>query len=139
MCQLNLSTKKVNQFTLDGMSTDEILAICIKRAPSTEEIEAYAKKLGVTVEDALNSIALTLARRYDEGEMKFFECDIAVNSLYSWCLLKRDRVLPEPALSVFVAFDEGEYRHSGDADDVDTEVKYTRPMIKQLLRGTDAV
>jgi len=121
------------------MSTDEILTICMKRAPSTEEIEAYRGKLGVTVEEALNSIALTLARRYDAGEMAFFDCDIAANSLYSWCLLKRDHVLPEPALSVFLAFDEGEYRHSGDADDVDTEAKYTRPMIKELLRGIDAV
>jgi hypothetical protein len=121
------------------VNIDDILAICITRAPRTEEIEAYCAASGVGVEEALNIVALSLARRYDAGEMTFAESDRAANSLHSWSMLKRDRLLPEPAYQVFLAFDEGEYRHNGDANDVDPEAKYTRPMIKELLRGIDAV
>jgi hypothetical protein len=37
-------------------------------------------------------------------------------------------------LGVFLAFDAGEYRHPGDGEDVDREVKYTRPLIADIVR-----
>jgi hypothetical protein len=99
------------------------------------EIESYSKGCGLSLEAALNSIALAVARRYASGEMHFPECDAVMNTLHSWSLLNRDSLLPEPAYQVFLAFDNGEYRHAADAADVDTEAKYTRPMITELLRG----
>jgi hypothetical protein len=80
-----------------------------------------------------------VARRYSAGDMNFQDCDRVVNSLHSWSVTERDCLLPEPAHQVFLAFDEGEYRHRGDDDEVDTEAKYTRPMIAKLLREIDAV
>jgi hypothetical protein len=121
------------------VSIEEILAVCRARAPTTAELDAYRTSAGLDLEAALNSICLCVARRYSAGGMSFDDCDRVLNSLHSWSLLERDRLLPEPANQVFLAFDEGEYRHRGDGNDVDTEAKYTRPMIAELLRAIDAV
>lgn len=40
----------------------------------------------------------------------------------------------EPAYSIFLAFDDGEYRRSKDAVSVDPSEKYTRPQIEIILK-----
>jgi hypothetical protein len=121
------------------MTLEEFLVVCGERAPTIAEIEAYSKTPELTWEAALNSLAVGIARRYDSGAMAFSECDAVMNELYTFSLFHRDRVLPDPAHQVFVAFDEGEYHHPGDSDDVDPEEKYTRPMIREVLRGLGPV
>jgi hypothetical protein len=121
------------------VSVDEILAVCKAGAPSTAALEAYCRSTELDLDGALNSICLCVARRYSAGDMNFHDCDRIVNSLHSWSITKRDRLLPETAHKVFLAFDEGEYRHRGDDHEVDAEAKYTRPMIAELLRDIDAV
>ena len=121
------------------MTLEEILSVCEARAPTTAEIEMYSKSGGLAVESALNSLALEVARRYASGALGFPECDAVMNNLHSWSLFNRERLLPDQAHQVFLAFDEGEYRHPEDGADVDTEEKYTRSMIMDILRGFDAV
>ena len=82
---------------------------------------------------------MTLAERYDSGKWGFTESDRFANSLYSWCLFTQNRVLPEPAHQIFLAFDAGEFHHSKDSRSVDPEAKYTRLMIKEVLSSHDAV
>jgi hypothetical protein len=121
------------------MGIDELFKIATTRAPEGDEIAACCVALGSDVECALNSIALALAQRYDSGLMDFAACDSMVNALHGWCLLSRHCILPEPTYQVFLAFNEGEYHHNKDPHDVDPESKYTRPMIKAVLRGRDVV
>jgi hypothetical protein len=121
------------------MNIGEILRICSERTPTTGEIDAYRLAEGLGVEAALNSIAIHLAKRYEARELDFAAGDKIAMGLHSWNLLERDCLLPDPAYQVFLAFDEGEYRHNGDADDVNPEDKYTRPMIREILHGLDAV
>jgi hypothetical protein len=121
------------------MRIDELFKVSTSRQPTWEEIAACCASLGDDTEGALNSIALSLAERYDLAQMDFATADVVANALHSWCLLTRDRVLPDPAYQVFLAFDEGEYHHASDSRDVDPEVKYTRPMIKDVLRGRNGV
>src|SRR3954470_24661028 len=113
------------------MGIDEIFEISGSRSPEWEELAACCSALGGEIDDALNVIALTLAERYDAGLLQFHTCDTLVNAMHGWCLLSRDRLLPQPARQVFLAFDEGEYHHPLDTPGVDAEAKYTRPMIKE--------
>jgi len=46
-----------------------------------------------------------------------------------------DNTLPDPAYPIYLAFDAGEYHHSGDALEVDPEEKYTRPEIDRVLNN----
>lgn len=121
------------------MGIDELFEVAALREPKGDEIAACCAALGGDTENALNAVALALAHRYDSGVMDHAACDAVANAMYSWCLLTTDRVLPEPAHQVFLAFDEGEYHHTADSRDVDPQTKYTRPMIKEVLRSRDAV
>jgi len=115
------------------------VALCNGRAPTNAEIDAYVLGVGGRAEEALNNLALDIARRYTAGSLGFLECDRLMNSLNGWSVSVRDRVLPEPADSIYLAFDAGEYRHQGDSDETDSEAKYTRPMIEEVLKATNAV
>ena len=69
--------------------------------------------------------------RLDDLNFRF--CDSVMNHLSAYMMLKHKRVLPTYSLSVFLAFDEGEYRHSGDAAGSSAEQLYTKPMIAKIL------
>lgn len=122
------------------MSIEELFKIAATRWPNHDEIAACCAALNMgEVDQALDTIALALARRYDSDAMNFGDCDVVANAIHSWNILTRNRELSGAALEVFLAFDEGEYRHDADSKDIDPETKYTRPAIKELLRARDAV
>ena len=122
------------------MSIDKLFEVAATRQPNHDEIAACcAEHGGGDTDQALNAIALELARRYDAGAMSFGDCDVVANALHSWSILIKSRELPRPALDVFSAFDQGEYYHNEDSRDVDPEAKYTRPAIKEILRARNAV
>jgi hypothetical protein len=121
------------------VTLDEIFAVCRSRTPTKAEVESYCAAATLDTEGGLNAIALEVARRYLAGDMDFGDGDSVANSLHGWSMTHRDSMLPEPANGIFLAFDEGEYRHQGDSESVDNEAKYTRPMIIEVLRGIDAV
>ncbi|MGI9319823.1 MAG: hypothetical protein ACR2O5_00275 [Thiogranum sp.] len=77
-----------------------------------------------------NTLALRIARLFLEESMSFDDADTAVNNLNSIWLddaIKYD--YPEPAYSVYLAFDAGEY----SVDDKDHIEIYTRPELRRLL------
>lgn len=122
------------------MTLDAILALCMTRTPTSEEMRSFCRAASLTVDDAVNSIALAVARRYALGSIDYATGDKAMNCLYSYAFLQENR-LPSPMYEVYLAFDEGEYVHRGDSKDVEPEAKYTRPMIAKILQshGKDAV
>ena len=77
-----------------------------------------------------NALALRIAKLFLEHSISFAKADTAINHLNTIWLddaIKTD--FPEPAYSVYLAFDAGEY----SADDDDPIEKYTRPELRRLL------
>jgi len=77
-----------------------------------------------------NALALQIARLFIEGMMSFADADAAINNLNTIWLddaIKYD--FPEPAYSVYLAFDAGEY----SVDDKDHVEIYTKPELRRLL------
>jgi len=99
------------------------------------DARAFCGAEGMDIDQLLNRMAMTIAGAFDGGAMPFAEADAAANTIY---LLMMDEAsqagaqyaLPEPAFSIYVAFDEGEYQHQPGEDPVET---YTRPQIRALL------
>ncbi|WP_018277777.1 hypothetical protein WKI13_13190 [Teredinibacter turnerae] len=88
----------------------------------------------------VNSFAITLAKGYQNGHYDYEFCDGAANWLFGFMtdemfLSSNNNTLPSPAYDVYLAFDEGEYHHRGDPDDVVAEIKYTKPRISEILSG----
>ncbi len=117
-----------NQFAIDANRPWSIEQTDIDRhtgSNAREELGLY------------NEVAQALATGFHSGDLTFEFCDAVVNGLYAVLIegLSREPQQPWPDLfyQVFVAFDEGEYRHKADAADVDPIAKYTKPMIGSIV------
>jgi hypothetical protein len=88
--------------------------------------------------EAFDYLGLEIAKRYHQGQLSFEDADWAVNDM--WGAMCQGRFLTEffdferAAVRVFLAFDEGEYRHQSDSDEVDPVKKYTDPLIGSILK-----
>jgi len=87
--------------------------------------------------DFCNSMALFIAEHFIENPDSFKECNLVLNNLFQF-MASNDEIqsviFPEPASSVYTAFDEGEYNHENDSNNVDPVLKYTVPMINEVLK-----
>ena len=85
--------------------------------------------------DVWNSLAIAIAERFLSDQLTFDAADHAINVL--WSLMVQDvgesegaRSLPEPADSIYLAFDAGEFDHSDGADPVE---KFTKPELQKII------
>ncbi|MDP5144444.1 hypothetical protein ORJ00_16970 [Rheinheimera baltica] len=100
----------------------------------------FASSQKLSLVDFVNSFALALAKGYQDKRYDFEFSDGAANWLFGFMtdevfLNSNNNTLPSPAYDVYLAFDEGEYHHKGDAEDVVAEEKYTKPRINEILSG----
>jgi hypothetical protein len=102
------------------------------------ELIAWCAQTGLSASDASNAVALQIARDYLAGKLDYVVCDRIMNSLMNAVttqefLAVSDRTIPRQLISVYQAFDAGEYVHADDVDGENQEEKYTRPMLISLL------
>jgi hypothetical protein len=115
---------------------DDILALALEAKLRLEDVTAYYSKAKLPPSDVWNSLAIAIAERFLKGQLTFDVADHAINVLNS--LMIQDigesegaQSLPEPADSIYLAFDRGEYGHHGDgADPVE---KYTKPELRKII------
>lgn len=91
------------------------------------EVEAYCIASELEVSDLCNRIALTIAERFNAGTLSYEDGDRVMNALFTLIV---DNKTVEPAWSIYLAFDEGEYDHGGSTDPVES---FTRPQIRNIL------
>ncbi|WP_260620562.1 hypothetical protein [Pseudomonas protegens] len=85
-----------------------------------------------------NQVAMAVARLFIEGQRDFHYGDAVMNTLFSDMVdLSLNADMPEPAFSIYLAFDAGEYRHPGDGQDERPWEKWTRPALERILREAD--
>ncbi|MBJ6985745.1 hypothetical protein [Luteimonas sp. MC1750] len=97
---------------------------------TVDEVQAYASAEFLTTGQVYDALAFHLAMGYAAGALEYHFCDSAMNFVMG---LTRYEV-PTFAWSVYSAFDEGEFYHAGDSQEVDPAEKYTRPWIIRILR-----
>ena len=112
------------------MTLDDILDVCVNAQPSDEQLDAFCAHSGRTRASALDAIAQDVAHRYMIGSLTYNLGDAAMNHLFAYG--SRRGMLPEIMESVFLAFDEGEYVHSGDSPEITPDTR-TRPKIAEIL------
>ncbi len=98
----------------------------------SEELEGWSVTLQLSRSEICDRIALFLARGFRSSQLSFGFCDAVVNDLFGAITLTGEA---KPALfwKVYMAFDEGEYRHENDDAEVDPVEKYTRPMLAKIV------
>jgi hypothetical protein len=100
---------------------------------SDERVKSYCAKHELTIYDFCQLFARRVASQYLSGILDFTTADVAMNSIENYVLGTYEVTLPSFAYDVYLAFDQGEYRHKGDADTVDSAEKYTKPRLQALF------
>ncbi len=115
-----------------------ILLCAKKNSLEASQFVAWCTQAGMPAREASNALALQIAKSYLDGQLDYVFCDRVINSIMNVVtteefLSASDRTVPEQVELVYLAFDAGEYVHTGDSSEGDQEEKYTRPMIRALL------
>jgi hypothetical protein len=106
------------------------------------EIMAYCASTEIELQEFCNQFSLVIATGFYNGMFSYEFCDDAMNYLWGFMtdepIFSSDKGIPEPAFSIYQAFDAGEYNHDGDATETDPVEKYTRPLIIDILSPSAA-
>ncbi len=102
-----------------------------------EEFNQYLQVEGMAFDALCNQIATQLAKNYLQGKLDFYFCDQVMNRINNFMIdaLFEELIstLPEPADSIYLAFDQGEFHHSGDDRNIDPAEKYTKPRLQEIM------
>jgi hypothetical protein len=106
----------------------------------------YCLKTNTEIQAGSNAVAKYFAESFlaSISESEFDDCDQAMGSLLAIMASEpffelTDRAIPEFAFGVYQAFDAGEYLRLNDRPDEIPYVKYTVPMLREVLGGLHAV
>ena len=118
----------------------QILALAETNSLEPAVFAEWCKSSGFSAIDAANNLALEIARQYATGQLDYVFCDRVMNSLSIMVWSEEffelsNRETPQILDEVYLAFDAGEYVHSGDVPSDDSETKYTRPMVDKILES----
>ena len=119
------------EFFIAKVASDEL---------TLEQAMSVAAVRSMPLSHLFDLASLHVARSYERTTLTFEDADRIMNGL--WGLLFQQPieniVIPEITQDIFEAFDQGEYHHAGDSDDIDPEAKYTRPLVAAALAKHNA-
>ncbi|WP_051303365.1 hypothetical protein [Psychromonas aquimarina] len=123
-----------------------IKAIIEKASEGTldeKEVIAFSGACRISLDEFAHEFSKYVAQNYWDGLYDYSFCDGAMNWLYGFLtdpayLESNDNTISEFPLEVYLAFDAGEYRHSGDEESVDPVRKYTDPAIDKVLSAKNS-
>lgn len=115
-------------------------AITQEAVPSIMEILSYCNAEQVSHESFFNYFSLELARGFHEQRYAYDDCDALMNQVFGMMtttlFFGADINTPEPAFSIFLAFDSGEYHRPHDLSHENPVEKYTRPRVAKILKAS---
>jgi hypothetical protein len=118
------------------MTLDDAVALCSERNLNVSDVAVLCDNIHGSKADVLNVLALDVAKRYSVGNLGFDIADHLMNNIFAYGIKVEE--LPEPMLSIYLAFDAGEYVADGDCQGTTPKMKYTRPKIEEVLSGESA-
>ncbi|MGI9232145.1 MAG: hypothetical protein ACR2RD_00805 [Woeseiaceae bacterium] len=80
-----------------------------------------------------NDVALVVARRFLDREMTFDDADAVANEFYA-LYIGQPIEIPEPADSIYLAIDRGEFAIDGE----DPIEEHTRPLLREIVESLSA-
>lgn len=110
----------------------------LREARITEiDLERWSVSYSGNFEAMFDAIAEALARRFNSGEIEFWQGDFIANTLFSRMIEHAPDGIPFCTLvwEVYEAFDAGEYSRTPNDDPIGT---YTVPMIAEIVGDLDA-
>ena len=114
---------------------ESIVHSVLSDRPVGDAMDEFCRARGLSFRDACNEVAIEIARRFDSSAMSFHVADRVMNEVQG--LIVQDMVrhgdgykLPQPAWTIYLAFDEGEWDHGEPGDPVE---RFTKPLVRKAL------
>ena len=119
------------------MTIDQLIRIASEKGLKATDIEAAASDLRLSLHDVCDAFAKRVAQGYLDGEYSYAIGDTAMNSLFGFAYPMTGTGLPSLARQVYEAFDQGEYHHVGEPEELQGEVR-TRSLLARVPHLNDA-
>jgi hypothetical protein len=83
----------------------------------------------------LNELSVLVAEGYLQGSLLYEFCDGVMNGIINAVVeVGMNNDMPQPAFSLYQAFDQGEWIRSNDPPGTDPSEKYTKPVVEKTMR-----
>lgn len=100
------------------------------------DLAVTCAKFGMTPRDLLNELSVAIAESYLERSLDYEFCDGVMNGIINAVVeVGMTDDMPEPAFSLYQAFDLGEWIRSEDPPGTDPSEKYARPVVEEIIRA----
>ena len=107
---------------IDGLTLSDLVPTC--------------ERFGVSPHDVLNELSVAVAQGYLQGFLLYDFCDGVMNGIIKAVIeMGMTNDMPEPAFSLYKAFDQGEWCRSNDPPETDPSEKYTKPVVEEIMRS----
>jgi hypothetical protein len=93
------------------MNARRLIEIALERPLETSELHAACVSLGIDLPGLCDALSKEIAEGYLRGDIPWDDGDVAMNCLFAWAYGADDIGLSEFSMDVFLAFDQGEFRH----------------------------
>ncbi|WP_434694609.1 hypothetical protein J3P89_14535 [Pseudomonas sp. Z1-14] len=105
----------------DGLTLSDLVPIC--------------ERFAVTPHDVLNELSVAVAEGYLQGSLLYDFCNGVMNGIITAVVeVGMTNDMPQPAFSLYQAFDQGEWFRSNDPPETDPGEKYTKPVVEEIMR-----
>lgn len=117
---------------------DTLLGTAHDRSVTLDDLSVYCRSPDLRSADLLNALSIETARRFISGAISYETGDNIMNGLFTAIVeLSTDEEMPQPAFDIYLAFDDGEYHHSGDSEHIQPSERYTKPYLTEILKDLD--
>lgn len=100
-----------------------------------DDLAATCEELGMAPQDLLNALSIAIAQCYLAGSLPYAFCDGVMNGIIGAIIdVGMTNDMPQPAFSLYQAFDQGEWVRRNDPPDTDPSEKYVKPLVLQIVR-----
>ncbi|MEN1836432.1 hypothetical protein AAIM60_26525 [Pseudomonas lijiangensis] len=102
---------------------------------TSNDLTATCEEFGVAPRDLLNELSMAVAEGYLAGALTYEFCEGVMNGVIAAIVdVGMTNDMPQPAFSLYQAFDQGEWRRRDDPSETDPGEKYVRPLVVQIVR-----
>jgi hypothetical protein len=99
------------------------------------DLAAICERFGVAPHDVLNGLSVAVAEGYLQGSLPYDFCDGVMNGIINAVVeVGMTNDMPQPAFSLYQAFDQGEWFRNNDPPETDPSEKYTKYVVEEIMR-----
>ena len=127
--------KKLMIMVLSKVELKELSVKAEAEGLTLSDLAPICERFGVSPHDVLNGLSVAVAEGFLQGSLPYDFCDGVMNGIINAVVeVGMTNDMPQPAFSLYQAFDQGEWFRSNDPPETDPSEKYTKYVVEEIMR-----